>query len=45
MLDSGPVVHGWDDARWTPARVAELIERRFEISASAPPSRPEPTAS
>jgi transposase len=32
MLDDGPVVHGWDDARWTLARVAELIERRFEIT-------------
>jgi transposase len=32
MLDDGPVVHGWDDARWTLARIAELIERRFEIT-------------
>jgi putative transposase len=32
MLDEGPVVHGWDDARWTLARVAELIERRFEVA-------------
>jgi len=32
MLDAGPVVHGWDDARWTLARVAELIERRFGVS-------------
>lgn len=31
MLDEGPVVHGWDDARWTLARVAEVIERRFEV--------------
>jgi transposase len=31
MLDAGPVGHGWDDARWTLARVAELIERRFKI--------------
>src|SRR3954451_4505109 len=30
MLDDAPVVHGWDDARWTLARIAELIERRFE---------------
>src|SRR3954470_3597028 len=29
MLDDGPLVHGWDDARWTLARVAEPIERRF----------------
>ncbi len=32
MLDDGPVVHGWDDARWTLARVADLIERRFGVS-------------
>ena len=32
ILDEGPVVHGWADARWTLARVAEVIERRFEVS-------------
>ena len=32
MLDEGPVVHGWIDARWTLARVAELIERRFAVT-------------
>lgn len=32
MLDDGPVAHGWVDARWTLARVAELIERRFEVT-------------
>ncbi len=32
MLDDGPVVHGWVDARWTLTRVAELIERRFEVA-------------
>jgi transposase len=31
ILDEGPVLHGWDDARWTLARVAELIERRFDV--------------
>src|SRR4051794_21678996 len=36
MLDDGPVVHGRDDARWTLARVAELIERRFEIIYTLP---------
>jgi transposase len=30
-LDEGPVAHGWADARWTLARVAELIERRFGV--------------
>ncbi|WP_231924453.1 winged helix-turn-helix domain-containing protein [Micromonospora chokoriensis] len=32
VLDEGPVVHGWDDARWTLARVAEVIGRRFSVS-------------
>ena len=32
MLDDGPVAHGWDDARWTLARVAEVIERHFAIT-------------
>ncbi len=32
MLDEGPIVHGWGDARWTLARVAEVIERRFGVS-------------
>jgi transposase len=31
VLDEGPLVHGWDDARWTLARVAELIERLFGV--------------
>jgi transposase len=31
MLDEGPVGHGWDDARCTLARVAQLIERRFGV--------------
>jgi transposase len=31
MLDEGPVRHGWADARWTLARVAEVIERRFAV--------------
>jgi transposase len=31
MLDEGPVTHGWVDARWTLARVAELIERSFGV--------------
>jgi transposase len=32
VLDEGPVHHGWDDARWTLARVAEVIERRFAVT-------------
>ncbi|MDG4787047.1 winged helix-turn-helix domain-containing protein [Micromonospora sp. WMMD1102] len=31
MLDEGPLAHGWPDARWTLARVAEVIERRFAV--------------
>nr|WP_286047545.1 winged helix-turn-helix domain-containing protein [Verrucosispora sp. ts21] len=31
MLDEGPRAHGWEDARWTLARVAEVIERRFAV--------------
>src|SRR5829696_7127362 len=32
MLDEGPATHGWGDARWTLARVAELIERHFAVT-------------
>ena len=32
VLDEGPLVHGWVDARWTLARVAEVIERLFGVS-------------
>jgi len=32
VLDQGPVKHGWQDARLTLARVAEVIERRFAIT-------------
>src|SRR3954454_6098321 len=32
ILNQGPVVHGWADARWTLARVAEVIERRFGVT-------------
>jgi transposase len=32
LLDRGPVEQGWADARWTLARVAEVIERRFGVS-------------
>ncbi|TDC01283.1 transposase [Micromonospora fluostatini] len=31
VLDEGPVAQGWADARWTLARVAEVIERRFGV--------------
>ncbi|MFG1916777.1 winged helix-turn-helix domain-containing protein [Micromonospora sp. NPDC048898] len=32
MLDDGPLAHGWEDARWTLARVAEVIDRRFAVN-------------
>ena len=32
LLDRGPVEQGWQDARWTLTRVAEVIERRFGVS-------------
>lgn len=32
MLDEGPLAHGWADARWTLARIAELIERHFAVT-------------
>jgi transposase len=32
LLERGPVEQGWTDARWTLARVAEVIERRFGAS-------------
>lgn len=32
MLDEGPVAYGWADARWTLARVAEVIERSFGVA-------------
>ena len=32
MLDHGPAAHGWAaDQRWTLARIAELITRRFRV--------------
>ncbi len=35
-LRAGPAVHGWDDQRWTLARVATVIERMFGVSYSLP---------
>lgn len=33
LLEPGPAVHGWDeDQCWTPARIAELIDRWFGVS-------------
>jgi len=32
VLDAGPAVSGWDeDQRWTLARIAELVSRRFRV--------------
>jgi putative transposase len=30
-LRRGPAAHGWNDQRWTLARVAELIEKMFDV--------------
>ncbi|MFD3808686.1 winged helix-turn-helix domain-containing protein [Streptomyces sp. NPDC058619] len=31
-LEAGPAAHGWDeDHCWTPARIAEVIRRRFKV--------------
>lgn len=31
-LEKGPAAHGWvEDQRWTPARVATVIARRFHV--------------
>lgn len=32
FLDEGAIAHGWDDQRWTSARIAVLIAGRFRIS-------------
>lgn len=31
-LERGPLAHGWDDQRWTLARVKTLIGRMFHVS-------------
>ncbi|WP_405880130.1 winged helix-turn-helix domain-containing protein [Streptomyces sp. NBC_01136] len=31
LLKQGPTAHGWDDQRWTLARVGRLIEERFGV--------------
>ncbi|MGW4424430.1 helix-turn-helix domain-containing protein [Streptosporangium sp. NPDC004631] len=31
FLDEGAIAHGWDDQRWTSARIAALIAERFHI--------------
>ncbi|WP_219729337.1 winged helix-turn-helix domain-containing protein [Streptomyces noursei] len=32
LLRAGPMAHGWDDQRWTLARVGRLIEERFHVT-------------
>nr|WP_234443202.1 helix-turn-helix domain-containing protein [Streptomyces cellulosae] len=36
-LAKGPVVHGWPDQTWTPARIKTLIGRRFEFGVTLGP--------
>lgn len=31
-LAKGPAAHGWEDQRWTPARVKTVIGRRFHLT-------------
>ncbi|MFJ9448585.1 winged helix-turn-helix domain-containing protein [Kitasatospora sp. NPDC101235] len=31
-LEKGPLAHGWEDQRWTLARIKTLIGRRFHVS-------------
>ncbi|MFF6904104.1 winged helix-turn-helix domain-containing protein [Streptomyces hydrogenans] len=31
-LEKGPLAHGWEDQRWTLARIKALIGRRFHVS-------------
>ncbi|WP_098009605.1 winged helix-turn-helix domain-containing protein [Streptomyces sp. sk226] len=31
-LAKGPAAHGWEDQRWTPARVRTVIGRRFHLT-------------
>ncbi|MFE5947636.1 winged helix-turn-helix domain-containing protein [Streptomyces sp. NPDC056480] len=31
LLRAGPAAYGWDDQRWTLARVGVLIEERFQV--------------
>jgi len=33
-LGRGPAAHGWEDQRWTLARVQTVVDRRFRISLS-----------
>ncbi|MER7207863.1 winged helix-turn-helix domain-containing protein [Streptosporangium sp. NPDC000239] len=35
-LTQGPVAHGWDDQRWTPARIRRVIGRMFHLTYSLP---------
>ncbi|MEV0186203.1 winged helix-turn-helix domain-containing protein [Streptomyces sp. NPDC050625] len=34
-LALGPAVHGWEDQRWTVARIRELIARKFRLDVSS----------
>ncbi len=36
MLEAGPLAAGYDDQRWTLARVRDLIARRFTLPCTIP---------
>ncbi len=36
LLRAGPMAHGWEDQRWTLARIGRLIEERFHVTYEFP---------
>ncbi|WSP86523.1 winged helix-turn-helix domain-containing protein [Streptomyces sp. NBC_01235] len=32
VLNAGPAASGWSDQRWTLARIAEIVRRRFGVA-------------
>jgi transposase len=36
VLEAGPLAAGWQDQRWTPARVRDLVARRFGVQYTVP---------
>ena len=36
MLDAGPAASGWEDQRWTLARIRDLIAAKFKVRYTIP---------
>ena len=36
VLDAGPLAAGWEDQRWTLARIRDLVARRFGVQYTVP---------